>query len=84
MLQNAAFHQGLLRLFAETKLIFREKVQYFSESITCDPINEYTKTKFNWLPYILTLVKKVKHRVYKIHVSLSEAILCRDSANYFI
>ena len=84
MLQNAAFHQGLLRLFAETKLIFREKVQYFSESITCDPSMNILKPSSNWLTYILTLVKKVKHRVYKIHVFLSEAILCRDSASYFI
>ena len=38
----------------------------------------------NWSPYIFTLVPKVKHRVYKIHVFLSEAILYRDSASYFI
>ena len=37
-----------------------------------------------WSPYIFTLVQKVKHRVYKIHVFLSEAILCQDSASYFI
>ena len=27
-------------------------------------------------PYMFTLVQKVKRRVYKIHVFLSEAILC--------
>ena len=35
-------------------------------------------------PYIFTLVQKVNHRVYKIHVFLSEARLCRNSASYFI
>ena len=28
--------------------------------------------------YILTLVQKVKHRVYKIHAFLNEAILCES------
>ena len=37
-----------------------------------------------WSPYIFKLVQKVKRRVYKIHIFLSEAILCRDSASYFI
>ena len=37
------------------------------------------KPTANWSPYIFTLVQKVKHRVYKIRVLLSEAILCRDS-----
>ena len=34
-------------------------------------------------PYTFKLVQKVKYRVCKIHV-LSEAILCLDSASYFI
>ena len=42
------------------------------------------KPTANWSPYIFTLVQKVKHRVYKIHVFSSVAILCRDSASYFI
>ena len=42
------------------------------------------KPTANWLPYIFTLVQKVKLRVYKIHVILSEAILSQDSASYFI
>ena len=37
----------------------------------------------NWSPYIFTLVQKVKRRAYKVHVFLSEAILCQDSASYF-
>ena len=41
-------------------------------------------TANNWSPYIFTLVQKVKHRVHRIHVFLSEAVLCRDSASYFI
>ena len=32
----------------------------------------------NRSPYIFTLVQKVKHRVYKIHALLNEAVLCRD------
>ena len=31
-----------------------------------------------------TLVQKVKHWVFEIHVLLSEAILCRESASYLI
>ena len=42
------------------------------------------KPTANWSPYILTLVQEVKNRVYKIHVVLSGAILCRDSEGYFI
>ena len=42
------------------------------------------KPTANWSPYIFTLVQEVKNRIYKIHVVLSEAILCRDSASYFI
>ena len=42
------------------------------------------KPTANWSPDISTLVQKVKHRVYKIHVFLSESIPCRDSASYFI
>ena len=45
------------------------------------------KPTANWSPYISTLVQRVKHRVYKVHVLfffLSEAILCGDSASYFI
>ena len=42
------------------------------------------KPTASWSPYIFRLVQKVKHRVYTIHVLLSEAILCRDSASYFI
>ena len=34
------------------------------------------KLTANWSPYIFTLVQKEKHRVYTIHVFLSEAILC--------
>ena len=35
------------------------------------------KPTANWSPYIFTLVQKVKHRVYKIHVFvLREAIFC--------
>ena len=30
------------------------------------------KPTANWSPYIFTLVQKVKHRVYKIHVFLSK------------
>ena len=29
-----------------------------------------------WSPSIFTLFQKVKHRVFKIHVLLSEVILC--------
>ena len=39
------------------------------------------KTSSNQSPYIFTLVQKVKHRVYKIHAFINEAILCRDSAS---
>ena len=35
----------------------------------------YTKTKSNRSPYIFTLVQKVKHRLYKFHAFLNEAIL---------
>ena len=42
------------------------------------------KPTANRSPNIFTLVQKVKHSVYKIHVFLSEAILRRDSASYFI
>ena len=38
----------------------------------------------NRSPYIFTLGQKVKHRVYKVHAILNEAILCGDSASYFI
>ena len=52
------------------------------------PINilkHILKPTANWSPYIFTLVQKVKYRVYKINVFfLSEAMLCRDSASYFI
>ena len=41
------------------------------------------KPTANWSPYIFTLVQKVNHRVNKIHVFFSEAILCGDSASYF-
>ena len=34
--------------------------------------------------YIFTLIQKVKHRVFKICAFINEAILCRDSASYFI
>ena len=42
------------------------------------------KPTVNWSPDIFTLVQKVKRRVYKSHVFLSEAILCRDSASNII
>ena len=42
------------------------------------------KPTSNRSTYIFTLVQKVKRRVYKIHIFLSEAILCQDSASYFI
>ena len=42
------------------------------------------KPTANWSPYIFTLVQKVKRRVYKVHIFLSEGILCGDSASYFI
>ena len=38
------------------------------------------KTSSNRSPNIFTLVQKVKHRVYKIHAFLNEAMLWRDSA----
>ena len=47
-------------------------------------LNSILKPTANWSPYIFTIVQKVKHRVYKIHVFLSEAILFRDSVSYFI
>ena len=37
------------------------------------------KPNSNRSPNIIALVQKVKHRVYKIHAFLNEAILCRDS-----
>ena len=46
--------------------------------------NDILKPSSNLSPYIFTLVQKVKHRVYKIHVFLSEAILIGYSASYFI
>ena len=42
------------------------------------------KPRFNWSPYIVRLVQKVKQRVFNIHAFMNEAILCLDSANYFI
>ena len=41
-------------------------------------------TNCNYSPYILTLVKKGKQRVYKAHAFINVAILCRDSASSFI
>ena len=38
----------------------------------------------NRSPFIFRLIRKMKHWVYKIRVLLNEAILCRDSASYFI
>ena len=48
------------------------------------PILHILKPTSNRSPYIFTLVQKVKHRVNKIQVILIEAILCQDSASYFI
>ena len=42
------------------------------------------KPSSNRSPYIFTLVQKVKHRVYKLHAFLNEAILSQHSASYFI
>ena len=51
---------------------------------TYEQLLHILKATANWSPYIFTLVQKKKHWVYKIHVFLSEAILCRDSASYSI
>ena len=49
------------------------------------PHGHILKPTANRSPYNFTPVQQVKRRVYKTHVFfLSEAILCRDSASYFI
>ena len=48
-------------------------------------IKYFLKPSYNRSPYIFTLVQKVKHREYKISVFfLNVAILCQNSASYFI
>ena len=42
------------------------------------------KASSNRTVYNVSLVQKMKHRVYKIHAFLNEANLCLDSASYFI
>ena len=51
---------------------------------TLDINSNILKPSSNRSPYTFTVVQKVKHRVYTIHVFLNKAILCQDSASYFI
>ena len=57
---------------------------YFAFSWRKIPVNSkywpkiYKKPSSNLSPYIFTLVHKVKHRLYKIHAFLNDAILFRD------
>ena len=53
--------------------------RFFYPTITLMICSYILKPSSNRSPYILTLVQKVKHRVYKIHAFLNEAIprLCK-------
>ena len=48
--------------------------------LMCIFVISMLKAIANRSPYISTLVQKVKRKVYKIHVFLREAKLCRESA----
>ena len=57
------------------KLVILPVAMVFTNAVNVTNIVYILKQTANWSLYICTLVQKVKHRVYKIHVFLSETIL---------